>query len=269
MDTLQSAKHMMANNLSGALPYLSSAILKDAEIYLHGIDNGMHFVRLLKDPSERQDVRTIKKIQTIRLKPSRPTNLCSCKMFVRFNDTFEQEKKIATEKAEKFRKLGCSSMQLAIMKTLDSCKATLEEAHCGFHRMSIADAALVLTKLYSCQTGPDVILFSDGIIPDDVKPKKYGYPVCFAARVYPLITLKKLITPRIQKIVDYLEVLPEKNNKPIFDHFLAIVPGVQFVGVSRNDNYRSIDMELIGRGCLTPILMGERDGKCYFLSYWG
>ena len=60
--------------------------------------------------------------------------------------------------------------------------------------------------------------------------------------------------------MQHLEAFPELGGKPVFDHFLVVVPGL--------DGDMAHEKELISEGRIIPVLLGERDGKCYFISYW-
>jgi hypothetical protein len=95
------------------------------------------------------------------------------------------------------------------------------------------------------------------------------------------------------RLIEYLEEYPPLNGKPIFDHFLVLVPtpqphfwdakqgakdkGVKFsVNVDGKTNEFDdplaakihLDVALVRAGVVTPVLLGERDGQCYFLSFW-
>ena len=111
----------------------------------------------------------------------------------------------------------------------------------------------------------------------------------------------------VLKLVERLESCPQFNGKPMFDHFLVLVPSPQPIRWSAaetvsiktpkkcivkkgenkdeekyivmngetvnvfNDPIRAkvcLDEILISKKLVTPVLLGERDGKCYFLSFW-
>lgn len=86
-------------------------------------------------------------------------------------------------------------------------------------------------------------------------------------------------------IIDILEKFPEADNKPIFDHFGIIVPSISlpfknrnhfsfinqdniFQTVSKEEALLYLDTHLVKNNCIKPIIVGEKDDKCYFISYF-
>jgi hypothetical protein len=108
-------------------------------------------------------------------------------------------------------------------------------------------------------------------------------PVAYEPRVYPLGEVYPDASETARQIVALTERLPDADGKPIFDHYGVIVPGVAYPKkeprfVLEDDTLRSfdtieqakktLDLTLIRRECLRPIVVGERDGRCYFVSYF-
>jgi hypothetical protein len=78
------------------------------------------------------------------------------------------------------------------------------------------------------------------------------------------------------------------NGKPIFDQYWAIVPGILpsieefcYSGtcvLKRDDQcelfkdqesfLKALDHMLITKGAINPAILGEIDGKCYFVTLW-
>jgi hypothetical protein len=116
--------------------------------------------------------------------------------------------------------------------------------------------------------------------------QKQQQPFNYEPRVYPLHELSDIITEDIQKTISLLEAFPDAGGKPIFDHFGVIVPGVAFpvegdgpfsffdergmlhTYTFRHEALKVLDTILIKNGYFYPIIVGERDGKCYFICYW-
>ena len=109
----------------------------------------------------------------------------------------------------------------------------------------------------------------------------------YEPKVYPFHELKDVASDEVNSVIKFLEHFPEANNKPIFDHFGVIVPSVNFPTCSSNNMFsirdengiiqsyslryeaiKSLDLILIKGKYFSPILVGEREGKCYFLSYF-
>lgn len=93
-------------------------------------------------------------------------------------------------------------------------------------------------------------------------------------------------------LVKRLESSPALGGKPMFDHLLVLVPAPQpshwqsKKGKESASEYSIIceketktfltpleariflDTKLVHDNLVTPVLLGERDGQCYFLSFW-
>lgn len=95
------------------------------------------------------------------------------------------------------------------------------------------------------------------------------------------------IPNRMREVINHLENFPEAENNPIFDHFLIISPGPKCPRHDKEDSCdvfdktgkkntfsnatsakKFLECTLIKEGDLTPILLGEKDGKCYFICFW-
>jgi hypothetical protein len=111
----------------------------------------------------------------------------------------------------------------------------------------------------------------------------------YEPKVYPLHDMWGIATDNVRKIVEHLEAFPEACGKAIFDNYLVVVPGVSYpiVPAEHNDEYcfrnrsgqvqhyksredacQSLDCILVHEKLLCPVLVGEKDGRCYFISYW-
>jgi hypothetical protein len=115
----------------------------------------------------------------------------------------------------------------------------------------------------------------------------------FVPRAYPFYLFSDLKLPEhVSKVMKWCESCPDIDNKALFDHYWLIVPGPslqvgsQFVDAGGksivvnpnkkitafNDiNQASIylDRSLVDNNFIYPALLGEKDGKCYFITIWG
>lgn len=118
-----------------------------------------------------------------------------------------------------------------------------------------------------------------------VKLEDYDY----MPLVIPLHDME-IIPDRMKEVINHLEKFPEAENKPIFDHYLIISPGPKYPRTNKESLFdvfdvfdksgkknsfsdpilakKFLDNTLINEGHLTPILLGEKDGKCYFICFW-
>jgi hypothetical protein len=114
--------------------------------------------------------------------------------------------------------------------------------------------------------------------------QKISDPFVYEPRVYPLHEFASIITDNVKNTISLLEAFPDAGGKPIFDHFGVIVPGVAFPndkqtaildekGIvqsfsSREEAVKQLDGILIKGEYIYPVLFGEKDGRCFFISYW-
>ena len=109
----------------------------------------------------------------------------------------------------------------------------------------------------------------------------------YEPRIYPMYMFREILTDNIKNILEIWECFPEVNNKPIFDFYGVIVPSLNFPKVSNNKYYSFIDCHglrrvyednlqakyefdkyMIANKYFRPIIVAEKDHKCYFISYW-
>ena len=87
-------------------------------------------------------------------------------------------------------------------------------------------------------------------------------------------------------MIALLESFPDAGGKPIFDHFGVIVPSVALPITAENvytfldekglvqvfkfqeEAVKILDSTLMKGGYINSIIVGEKDNKCYFLSYF-
>lgn len=136
---------------------------------------------------------------------------------------------------------------------------------------------------------------------DPEKPRKVTVGNCihpdmftFKPRAYPLhefeAGLKRFgvgLPGHVIEVIESVERHPDVLSKALFDQFWVMVPGITLAQemhlysnywVIRNGDRcelhqsqesaeKSLDYQLVKNGCLHPALLGEKDGKCYFLTY--
>lgn len=111
-------------------------------------------------------------------------------------------------------------------------------------------------------------------------------PYEYEPRVYPYYEFSTIASEETKKIISHLERFPDVGNKPIFDHFGLIVPSVNFpkkesgdftflnksgilhIRETREEAVKDLDKIMIENRDVYPIIIGEKDGKCYFISYF-
>jgi hypothetical protein len=299
---------------------LSGSILKKIDLPQN---NRMH-VRLLKESKEREEIRMTKRMQTIDLQgvfrkgkniwEAQPDNFTK---FLRFDTAYQDDLNLAEKKAQRYDELGCVSLADEVRKSIEAFKEHMENSYYGFNRITMTSVALILAKSlnytylstesnswnYLCDKitvnpkffgqynfdpnralkfSPSISLAAGESIFCQKKIESYDYE----PRVYPLHEFNDIMTGRVKDTISFLEAFPDANNKPIFDHFGIIVPGVSLFSQNqsdysflnengmiqsyavREDAVKALDAILIKGKYFHPIILGERDNKCYFVCYW-
>jgi hypothetical protein len=301
---------------------LSRNIIKKIDV---PSNNRMH-VRFIKDNKEREEIRMTKKMQIIDLQSvykkgedAWSVQPDSFKKFLRFDTAYEDDIAIAEKKSQRYKELGCLSLSDEIQKSIENFRDNMDQSYYGFNRITMTNAAFILAKSlgynYSSQQEKN---YSYGNYNNESKInvdrgffKKYNFDVnhqisilpsvcqssdfiavaklnsySYEPRVYPLHEFSDILSSNIEKTIELLENFPDAGNKPIFDHFGIIVPGVSYPApkqilyrfldesksvqsyVVREDALKALDKILIKGQYLYAILVGEKDGKCYFISYF-
>ena len=108
-----------------------------------------------------------------------------------------------------------------------------------------------------------------------------------AVRSYNYFDLEEIASDETKSFINHLDNFPELNGKPSFDHYVVLFPtaDISTGGWASNFSYtndkketknftnselaqKTMDTELVSKGLVRPIIMGEREGKCYFISYF-
>ena len=224
--------------------------------------------------------------------------------FIRFDKTLDVEIKRLKSKAQRFAELGCAFLAQEINDNLQSYQEYVNQTYFGFNRITMSTASIILAKnleykysivnSYSNNANETLRIFTsqdyfgDYIFDQDNLEIQNDYKSYeYEPKIYPLHAFQDILTDNILSMVNLLENFPEANNKPIFDFFGVIVPSINFPTVQKNGFYTFIDSKglhrmyldsidakyefdkhMINSKYFTPILVAEKDHKCYFLSYW-
>lgn len=132
------------------------------------------------------------------------------------------------------------------------------------------------------------------IIDECFKIKSSNQCYEYSPRAYPLAEID-FVSEQIRDTIDRLENFSDAGNKAIFDHYVVVVPSVRWPykkspiivnsvnqkiihGFNNPEggqyktsefpyflSYKEMDTILIKEKAVIPVLLGERDGKCYFI----
>jgi len=242
--------------------------------------------------------------------------------FLRFDTAYQDDLKVAEKKAMRYEELGCTSLASEVRKSIEAFREHMEQSYYGFNRITMTNAAVILAKsLEYTYTPPQdaggssygnwrtegkitvnrkffgkynfdpeqTMEFSpivSSVAGSPIFTQKVQAPYNYEPRVYPLHEFSDIMTDNVRKTISVLEEFPDAGDRPIFDHFGVIVPGVSFPlekqkmytfsdeqgmvqsYAAREDALKTLDSILIKGEYFYPIIVGERDGRCYFICYW-
>jgi len=192
---------------------------------------------------------------------------------------YENDIKEAKKKMARLADSGLVSMAAEIQLGLSTMieKSKLSQ-YMGFNQITLMEAAIILGNMIGC-----VYSLYRYVIPEGTFE---GQSECrYLPRIYPYHDLEDIASDEMKSLVDYLDEYPPLGGRTLFDHFRVLVPGGEWQesigslahsstkmsdGLSFPDvlvGQKRIDETLIRKG-MTAILLGERDGEHYFVSYW-
>jgi hypothetical protein len=293
------------SNKKELLPALSQVDFIPRDLYEQA-DTERH-IRCLKDAVTRQEYRKNKKSQAVdtatfsrrgeEIWNMQPASFVS---LMRYEKAYDEEVKAAKHRAKRFRDLGCVAMAGEVMKSVELFESQLSDSYLGFNRLTFNSALVILAKWHKYDfTAPYIlsawpternyrILVPARYFADyDFFEKSEEQAMCwnYSPRIYPLADLEPL-TPDMKEIIGLCEEHPQYGNRPLFDHYVVMLPGVDYPSFREKsytfrsdtgsltsfDDYNkarhSLDRTLLHAGAFSGVVMGERDGKCYFISVW-
>lgn len=136
---------------------------------------------------------------------------------------------------------------------------------------------------------PDVFGEYDFFSGEFTNENHFGYnKLEYYPRAYTLAEVEnQLPSEQLSRMVDYLETLPELGNYAAFDHYRVLVPGLNYPNCSTASGYNfkmpnghthffetiddaqeALDFAILRAKAAVGVLLGERDGDHYFISYW-
>jgi hypothetical protein len=282
--------------------------------------------RALKGRKEREDARSKKSVKDIGLKEwlEKAKNWHdhpgSFVCFTRLNDSYQDQMTLNEKRAEKLDELGMTALGGSFRKRNAIITNFLGEQYCGFTKLRMIDAAIILAKVHNAYFKEDYrsIIYSRrafskfkfwlepgtvylakqaGPGSDPSKDHKITVGACmipdifaFKPRAYPLHEFAVEWPQHVKDVIEVVEAHPDMLGKAIFDQFWVIVPGIALspemhhyaqkwwvvrtgdtaeLYLAQEHAERALDFHLTRAGCLYPVLVGEKDGKCHFLTYWG
>lgn len=254
IDILKLVNYAINNNLSEAIDGINKFYKKNIPSELENIDK--KFIRLIKNNKKREQARSAKKICDISLLKfyekakiiweNLPEDF---QIYTRNNTDYINLLSDAETKANRYKELGCFELYENIRKSIEETKATMEDMYEGYHRISLRNASIILSKINRFE-----------LIKEDCNIIKNTYLICsgkcvYNPRIYPIRYLREILTQKISLL------LKDMEKTPLFDYYMVLVPS------TKNADYEKDIFDIKNKNSI-PIIIGEKDGKCYFISYW-
>lgn len=210
-------------------------------------------IRLVKSTKQRDQLRKQKNKQKVRYNPLLWSQYpYTFDNFLRNNYNLFEEIKLADQKINFYSKLNCDFLVDIIKKDIEEIKS--KSSYYGFYEIKLQEAAIILAKNVGYK-------FTDNKIFGYYLQNKFEYE----PKIYPIHLLKNFISKQTKNIINILEKFPSANFKPIFDSFHVLVPSLN---INKQIYDKNVDYYLIQNKIYSPILIGERNNICYFISFF-
>lgn len=268
-------------------------------------ENQLH-VRFVGDRKKRNSIRATKRMQPVVIshieRKKKDYDIWSChnptfENYVRHCNIWEEEIKEAKQEMKRFEKMNCKDLANGIQRDIDNFESQSKDSYFGFNHIFTTHAVVILAKIH----GYTIKKRPNGTHRILVHRGHFGEHSNFCAtstgettdlswfeyepRSYTINEFQSnnIMSDDMQKLVNYLENFPGVGGRPIFDHFRVLVPGVKYpfesgvtsymdgkekITLLASDAKKQIDMMFVKNGVYCPILIGQKDEHCYFLSYW-
>jgi hypothetical protein len=205
------------------------------------------YVRFIKNSDLRKEIRNNRANQELYFNTNRIENLWNntpnnFNFFIKNNKRYLKEINAAENQAQRYEFLGCLENAQVIRKEIEKFKNRFQDNCFGFHRITVMESAVILAKIHGARLKQENDCFCvdvEEICHDDTE---YRTCVC-SSGLMPN-------NENMQKVVSYLDNSPELGGKPMFDNYLVVYP--------------NLDVQ----EKIFPVLLGEKDGRCYFISFW-
>jgi hypothetical protein len=264
-------------------------------------------IRVYKSLKDRDAIRRNRKMQNVNIVykesevwNSQPTSFQS---FNRHAMTYLEAIELAERKLDRYTEVGCETIADKITKEIRQLRINLSYKYCGFNRITMTAAVTILAKAHGFKLRKTWDIHGNQlvkvIVPPNLiqnfQPDETDLPAMFVPthiedyhyepRIYPISQMLAHAPEDMTRLVDHLDHFPDMNGKALFDDLLVLVPSISLhnyngtyftktkggnvLGFNKMEEAAAyLDKTLIEGGIIQPILLGERDGVCYFVAYW-
>ena len=233
-----------------------SRIVPDIRPILLKLKNHQKMVRMFASEEKRRMLRDAKEAKMIELFSSVKRfmgiwdAIDSLEVYARGGSYYQDQINFVKSKIDVYSKMRLTHMVAELETSLAEFNQNVDENYYGFQRVPMVVVSVLLAKMMGGNISGSNITF----------PYQYrGYSDAIYYRPMACPWNSNLSTPlpnldKLKAVIQHLDHFPEANYKPIFDHFIVVSPNFP----ERDGfTYQSI-----------YALLGEKDGKCYFIYYW-
>ena len=181
-------------------------------------------------------------------------------------NVYSKEIKNAEGVIEHLTAMNLPAMKAEVEQSIAAMKVRLATTqYRGFNRITSLEVAAILGKLHEYQYSGDgygtrLKIFADSSLfnLESVDSPIYEY----TPMTYTFKEMEDTASQQAKDLVDFLENFPPLGGKAVFDHYRVVMPSLF------NGNNPKIDRYLLKSQQMVGVLLGERDGEQYFISYW-
>ena len=175
--------------------------------------------------------------------------------FVRNSDDYKNNLQTLKARQKSLGSLGYTDMASKVSAKVREYESLFLDSYLGFYRVTVRDISAMLAKANKFKAG---VHRSTYFSPADIFLNTNGMNHHFVPTFHSPGFFKK-IPDRVGKILTHLDEFPDIGGKPVFDRFVVLCSGT--------GDY-AMDVNLINEHVIHPILLGERNKQCYFITYW-
>ena len=253
-------------------------------------------VRFVLDRSRMESIRKQKRPQTIDMRgilkkginyfDNHPENF---ERHMRFDTSMADELVKMEDKARRYDEIGCIVLADEIRNNLKIFNEHMRQNYYGFNRTTISSIAVTMARSLGCVATCNIDNNELSIkVSNETLDKPHGdsfLNYVYEPIIYPIHYFEEIMPATVKSVLEHLDNFPQTESKPIFDFYGVVVPSIVLPKVdgrfwfrnlmgeivdfeSYNDCKQSFDRRLVSEGIVSPIIVAEKDHKCYFLTYW-
>lgn len=171
--------------------------------------------------------------------------------YIRFSNLHQEEHDKYTRQHNVFAKAGLIGMSSRMSQMAERVKNYRQ--HYGFNPVSLTEMAVSLAK----NIGFDFV---------DRRLVYKNEDMDYAPLAFTMEDLYPYASDSIKQLLHHLDHFPEAGEHPIFDYFRVVVASID--GHVSLEEQKMVALTFLQKKATPGVLVGEKDGQMYFVSYW-